>query len=199
MIDLLSHELADFVRRDFVKDLYIPVSENTPTGVYRVKYKGKIVEQKGVFIVIPAEKVILTIRKFGQNYHVIRDESKENLPARLAHLDSFSNASFLIIFILQMIKRATQQNKIKEIICKMTKIQCVPLKQFNVILGRQFGPERPDIGIRQFERGYRIAVAGKIKAVFTCAGANIQYFCRRRQIFFDLANGVRNSTLDAFE
>lgn len=108
------------------KILILLFFDNSPAGVYRVKYKRKIFKPERVLVVCSFCKIIGAIRKLGENRKVIGNKGKENFSCVFADPFCFTDTFLLIFFLMQMIKRSEKEHDIEGVILKRDKSIAFP-------------------------------------------------------------------------
>ena len=97
-IDLIVKQFTDTVGGDLVQDFDTTRTEQIPTGVDGMKYKGEIITAECFFVVVPVYKIVRYLVEHSEYDHVIGNKRKEQFAIGFAHTLCLGNGPELVRF-----------------------------------------------------------------------------------------------------
>lgn len=173
-VDLILEQFAHTVGGHFMQHLHTTLTEQFPTCVYGVEYEGEVLTAEGFLVIGAMEKIVRLLMKHGENDHIVGDEGEEQGAIRFAHPLGLLNTAEFVGLAVQVIQRAKEKHNVKGVVRVAAEVQGVALRQVDVVLWGQFGPESCDVGLRQLQSRYLVALSGEIQAIFSSPGSDIQ-------------------------
>ena len=135
------------------------------------------------------DEIVRLLVEHGEDDHIVGNKGEKQRPIRFAHPLGLLNAAELVGLAVQVIQRAKEKHNVKGVVWVAAEVQGVALRQVDVVLWGQFGPESCDVGLGQLQSRYLVALSGEIQAIFSSPGPDIQNLGPRGEIALYVAHG----------